>query len=97
MTILHENGIYFLLEIRTYLNLISWVQSWISFGELNLHGDMAIEWHNYTFLLAHNVIYLHDREHELQYTWNWDTSVLTSKQGYEALSFTNSPVERSWW
>ena len=51
-----------------------------------MYGQMAKEQNSYVRLLAHNVVYLHESNDELVWSWNSTTRCLIEKLAYEALN-----------
>jgi len=59
-----------------------------------LHGTLWMNGCNVPLLLSHNAIYLCDWGDILHWNWNRSTGILTTRLGYEALTYLSLPRER---
>jgi hypothetical protein len=62
-----------------------WVQGWLSVEEINVVGDMVVEWKNYIFTLHRAHVRLTQAKDELIWGGNVMGGVYMTKLGYEAL------------
>jgi hypothetical protein len=102
---LFEDLIYnFQMIGKTTLNLMSnpattpiWAQGWWNVNDLNMIGDWAIEWNNFTKSLQRVHVRLSDSEDELVWRRNVVGGNCSTKLGYDALFGPRENDEVWWW
>jgi hypothetical protein len=72
-------------------------QNWLSSEDLNLQGELAMEWNAFLLVLRCSGVTLNREEDSLVWTWNQSKGVVTVKFVYEALVTQNVAVDQEWW
>jgi ribonuclease HI len=70
---------------------------WIDSKQLNLSGELALEWDNFILAIRSNGIYLKDSCDKLVWSWNRALGIVTVKQAYQSILYSNLKGENRWW
>lgn len=72
-------------------------QYWKPTSNLNLQGNLQIDWDKYVMDLNHCGFQLTLDDYYLAWSWNEENGELTAKLAYDAILFTLLNTQRNWW
>jgi hypothetical protein len=93
---LHNLNIFSLAQAALPNNSTS-LTVWIDSKQLNLSGELALEWDNFILTIQTNGIYLKDSCDKLVWSWNRALGIATAKQAYQSILYSNLKGENRWW